>query len=59
MEPKIRYEVVTAVRPYIADEDMREFSEQLQRINEADARDGTNVFLDEVLDEVEPDTDRE
>ena len=55
MEPKIRYEVVTALRPYIAEEDMEAYREGLRRINESDARDGTNEFLEAALQDIEPD----
>ena len=55
MEPKIRYEVVTALRPYIAEEDMEAFNDGLRLINESDARDGTNEFLEAMADEIEPD----
>lgn len=57
MDPKIRYRKVVGVQPYIADEDEEAYGEAWQRINEIDARDGTNEALDAMLDDIEPDPD--
>ncbi|MEM1377768.1 MAG: hypothetical protein AAGG69_10305 [Pseudomonadota bacterium] len=57
MEPKIRYETVKAVRPFIPDEDKESFLSEVRAINERDARDGTNEMLDASLDDIEPDPD--
>lgn len=57
MEPKVRYERVTALRPYVAEEDMEAFREEIRELNEIDARDGTNEILDAIADEIEPDPD--
>lgn len=54
-EPKLRYEIVEGRRPYIAEEDRAAFEEAGRQINEADARDGTNDFIDALIEEeVEP-----
>jgi hypothetical protein len=59
MEPKISFERVQAIRPYIADDDLPAFREEWRQINRRDARDGTNEILDAALDDIESDQDYE
>lgn len=58
-EPKIRYQRVDAIRPYIADDDLEAFREECRQINVIDRRDGTNAILDSMLDDIEADPDYE
>jgi len=54
-EPKLKYEIVEARRPYIAEEDEDAWVEEGRKINEADERDGTNAILDAMMSEWDDD----
>ncbi len=49
MDPKIRYEVVEARRPYLDEKDDAALDEQRRLLAEADESDGTNDLMDAIL----------
>lgn len=59
MDPKISYETVKAVKPFIAEEDRAAYEQEWRDLNAIDERDGTNGLLDAALEDIEPDLDYE
>lgn len=58
MEP-LKYERVVGLCPIRPNSDPDAIAEEWRQINEADARDGTNEFMDAMLDEIAADPDHE